>query len=92
MGRQVDVADHLPKPVFLKTTNSEVIKVAHLRNPKGKGWNKKFLHKLFNKEEIDLISRVNLSALGAKDRLVWKQTRNGQYSASSGYEFAKMLK
>lgn len=46
---------------------------------------------LFNKEEIDLILKVPLSAMGAKDKLVWKLERDDQYSMSSGYNLAMQI-
>lgn len=50
------------------------------------------LNQLSNEEEVVLISSILLSALGSKDRLIWKKFPNGQYSVSSSYEFAKHLK
>lgn len=50
------------------------------------------LHQLFNSDEVRLITSIALSAFGTKDRLIWKQTANGQYDVSSGYKLANKLK
>lgn len=85
-------SSHLPEPVSLKPESCDVSDVADLRNPEGGGWDKRKLEELFNEEEIDLISKVPLSAVGAKDRMVRKLERNGQYKVSSGYDFAMQIK
>lgn len=55
---------HLPKPVSTKPFNTDVLKVADLRNPNGVGWNTRLPAQLFTKEEIELIFKVPVSALG----------------------------
>lgn len=43
-------------------------------------------------EEIALISKVPLSSLGTKDKLVWKKNSHGMYDVASGYSMAMQIK
>lgn len=81
-------ANHMPKLISPKPENCSIEKVAELRNPEGEGWNKTLIEQLFNEEERELIMKTPMSAMGTKDRLVWKMERNGQYRVSSGHKVA----
>lgn len=67
----------MSKPMIQKLDNCSEFRVVDLRNPNGEGWNTTLLARYFNEEEIELISRVNLSAFGTRDKLIWKHARYG---------------
>lgn len=82
--------EHLPKPISLKPINCTDYVVTDLRNPYGIGWDIAQLQELFNNEEVQFISDV--SALGTKDRLMWKYATTGVYDVATGYKLAHNLK
>lgn len=84
--------NHLPKPVSCKPSNCPVSTVVELRNKEGEDWDRQPLNQLFNEEEVALITSIPLSALGTKDRIIWKLSANGQFSVSLGYELAMGIK
>lgn len=55
----------------------------------GEGWNQTLLAQLFSPEEIQIINRTPISSMGLADRLVWIQSKHGQYTVDSGYKLAK---
>lgn len=83
---------HMPKPTSSKPVGCRITKVADLGNHMGEGLNHELLEQCFNEEEIALISKIPVSSLGARDRLVWKKEKNGQYKVSLGYLAAMRLR
>lgn len=63
-------ADFMPSPISPKPENCEVRVVADLRDNMGEDWNQRLLERFFNETERGLITKVPLSSLGTKDKLV----------------------
>lgn len=63
-----------------------------LLNQNSEGWNEDLLKSLFYEEKVQAILAIPVRLMGAKDRLVWPYSSNGQYTVSSGYKVAKMKK
>lgn len=61
-------------------------------NHANKGWNTELLNQIFSEAKVKVIMRIPVSSMGAKDRLLWNTTRNGQYTIASGYQAAKVRK
>lgn len=64
------------------------MKVGELRIRQGDGWNKEMLQQIFNEEERKLVESIQVSLLGVKNRLIWKDAKDGQYNVQSGYKLA----
>lgn len=50
------------------------------------------IREIFCEEEAQEILSIPVSMMGAKDRLVWTLSPNGQFSVATGYKLAKLLK
>lgn len=81
-------AAHLPKPVARVSAQSTELRVRDLRSKDGAGWDNEMLESLFNAEEVSLIKEVPVSAVGVKDRLIWKHSKDGHYTIKTGYQVA----
>lgn len=58
----------------------------------GGGWNQAVIRNLFSEKEAQAILKIPISIMGEKDRLYWRDTKDGQYSVASGYNTAQRLK
>lgn len=65
--------------------------VRDLLHQTGGGWNENLLKQIFREEDVKGIQRTPISLMGGADRLVWHHSKDGQYTARSGYQLAKIL-
>lgn len=80
------------KPFSPKPEGCPILRVKNLMNQEGVGWNEELIKELFTEVEAQAILRIPTSSMGANDRLVCNQTRNGQCIVSSGYKATKAKK
>lgn len=58
----------------------------------GTGWNLQLLNHFFSSDKVEAISKTPFSTMGIVDRMIWSDTKHGQYTVSSGYKVAKLLR
>ncbi|XP_074374984.1 uncharacterized protein LOC141716683 [Apium graveolens] len=63
------------------------IKVANLMEDNSKSWNVEKISQLFSEEDARLIKATHIAHSATRDRIVWSNTSNGQYSVKAGYQF-----
>jgi hypothetical protein len=85
VGRQVD-----PDTTNFCNTNAchrlpADARVKELINTDTKTWKTTLIKEVFWEEEAQNILQIPLSPLNAKDRRIWRGTKNGEYSVQSAY-------
>lgn len=65
-------------------------RVKDLMHQNRAGWNKELLQQLFSESEVQNIMQIPISSLRVANRLVWSNSKNGQYLIALGYSLAKI--
>jgi hypothetical protein len=76
----------LQSPVRVLDRNA---RVCELLNTGTNWWNMPLIHDIFIAEEAELICGMAVSPRIGEDRLIWKCTKNGEFSVRSAYHLAK---
>lgn len=80
----------VPRPFTFKVLSpmiehSAVWKVSALIDNSSCSWNQNLLRELLNNDDVELVSRVPISATNAPDKLVWRCTTNDKFFVKSAY-------
>jgi hypothetical protein len=80
----------LPKPPSFSVHSPwlqliENILVRDLIDPNTKGWNKNLIEQNFMREEMEIILNIPIRPSLPKHRLIWRCTKNGEFSVRSAY-------
>ena len=76
----------LQSPVGVLDQNA---KVCELLNTDINWWNTSFIYHAFTAKEAELICGMMVSPHTGEDRLVWRCTKNGEFTVRSAYHLAK---
>jgi hypothetical protein len=77
------------RPLFQSNSRGysyqEILWFVTLLIPNTKGWNKNLIEQNFMREEMEIILNIPISPSLPKDRLIWRCTKNGEFSVRSAY-------
>ena len=76
----------LQSPIRVLDRNA---RVCELLNTGTNWWNMALIHDIFTAKEAKLIYGMAVSPRIGEDRLVWRCTKNGEFSVRSAYHLAK---
>ena len=92
-GKSIDIygENWLPRMGFARIVSPQVAtlkgsQVAALINPNTQSWNINLLNQHFLSFEVTRIKAIPLSWTEQKDRLIWLDSHDGEYSVKAGYQ------
>jgi len=65
--------------------------VAELIDPETKWWNISLIKSIFSEEEAKVITNIPLSPALSSDRLLWRGTKNGEFTVRSAYHLGREI-
>lgn len=78
--------NHSGKIQTLRGAGQDIRKVCQLIDPNSKSWNEPLIRSIFIPMDVGKILQIPLPATPTRDKIIWKDSVNGQYSVKSGYK------
>ncbi|KAL8473874.1 hypothetical protein ACS0TY_030653 [Phlomoides rotata] len=84
-GRMISYWTGVPKVTTPRGVHSACMKVCDLMEDGSATWNNAYIDTIFTSAEAERIKNIPLCGSGRSDAMSWKFTKNGMYTAKSGY-------
>ena len=93
-GLSIGVTDHrwLTHPPQFRPDANTNMKVADLIDHRTRQWNRPLLHTTFLQSTMEDIQSIKIGEEGDRDKLRWKENKNGCFSVRTAYRVALRLK
>ncbi|XP_042972810.1 uncharacterized protein LOC122304618 [Carya illinoinensis] len=78
----------IQSPVHILLEDDKVARLIHHVN---KQWDRGLITEVFGSELAAVIQRIPISSSGAKDKLIWLESKDGSFTVKSAYHFQKEL-
>ena len=69
----------------------QVTRVCDLIDVDSMEWKEHLIRQVFLPQDVDAILSIPLSTHGARDRLIWAESKNGKFSVRSAYRLAQEI-